>query len=203
MTNASTDNTVRGVFPPRCLPCSMVRNTTLSSSAEAAVTPPLGSSCQHPGAPVPQRHRRLRLRTTRKRPPQKEMRMGIRLNPRIQLLPRSQSHRKKFSMNCAERILNDGGRASESFLHYNRGAKQRICARGNSKRLETSNDPQRIYGFADLVCICNGAAVCERTCIFAIANTPEQKPYARATPRATAARMVETINKIIGGFPPA
>jgi hypothetical protein len=56
------------------------------------------------------------------------------------------------------------------------------------------------YGFAIFVCTCNPAELCARTCILAIAKSAEQSQYARATPMASEARMVDTINNIIGGL---
>jgi hypothetical protein len=57
-----------------------------------------------------------------------------------------------------------------------------------------------LYGFAILVCICSPAELCARTCILAIAKSAEQSAYARATPMASEARIVDTINSIIEGL---
>lgn len=105
-------------------------------------------------------------------------------------------------MSCAECIPSDARTIGlQFFLTFNdlRGSAN-VCADRTEWQLERKMPRRKIYGFADLVCIRSAAEFCARTCIFAMANSAEQNPYARATPMAREARVVETINKIIGGL---
>ena len=77
--------------------------------------------------------------------------MAIRLNPRTRQLRHRQSHHRKSLMNCAECILNDGGRAGERFLYDGMCAEQRRCASDIRTVLRSRTALQQIYGLADLV----------------------------------------------------
>ena len=131
-----------------CLPCLMAQDMTLSSSAEAIATLPLGSSCRRPVALPLQLHLHRQLQTRTRQPRQKAMM----LNRRTRQLRRRQSHRRKFLMKCAEGLLNDGGRASEKILARSRdGAEQRGCASEIRTVFRSRTAVQQVYGLADLV----------------------------------------------------